>query len=99
MIDYYIREYIAICDYLNKINAKSTLEHLIVKKDFLVELLDKNKFDTAQNKLKIWKRLHWIDSDQDRLTKRIYDPEAKKYVAYIKIYKQVYDVLKDLENS
>lgn len=99
MINYYVKEYVAVCDYLKKLNSKITLDYFIVKKEELIELLNKNKFDSAQHKLKIWKLLRWIDTDQDRLTKRIYEPEAKKYVPYIKIYRQVYITLKELSET
>ena len=44
---------------------------LLVEKEALIDLLNKNKYETATNKLKYWKDLAWIDAEEKRLTKRI----------------------------
>jgi len=98
MILNYIKEFIAISDHLKK-SEKGRLHKgfLIVKREDLEPLLDKNLYDTASNKLKVWKSLQWIQTeDQKRITKKVWDPENKKYERCIFIVLGVPEALKTL---
>ena len=79
MLNLLVKEYLAICEYLLELEKRrqETEElplvrkgQLLVDKDMLTMLLDKNKYETATNKLKYWKDLAWIDAEEKRLTKR-----------------------------
>lgn len=96
-LNYYISEFVAIADYLikSKTHYKKTLTFIVTPKKQIEELLDKNKFDTSKNKLKLWKSLNWIDAEEERLTKRIYDKDNETYIPCIKIYIKVYETLKE----
>jgi hypothetical protein len=96
MLNNYIKEFIAITEYLIKNGQKKTLKFIIISKAEIEPLLGKNKFDSSLNKLKIWKALNWIDAEDERVTRRIYDRKAGKYIPCIKIYLQVYETLKRL---
>jgi len=92
MIDTLITEYIAVVGYLKK------SEEVIIKKGFLIasktlvtKLLDKNAYETTENKLIAWRGLGWIDADQDRLTKRV--SINGQTTTAIKIKISVYDML------
>ena len=52
-----IREFVAICTYLEKSNAKKVKGYLIIGRNDLELLLDKNKYLTSLEKLKHWKAL------------------------------------------
>lgn len=94
MIKTYINEFVAITKYLLKSeNMRKTEKYLIVKKNIIEELLDKNKYDTSLNKLKTWKALNWIDAEDRRVTRRVYNSELKKSEPCIKIDLKVYETL------
>lgn len=85
MLAIYAREFTAIGTYLQK-SERIHKGYILVNKKKLEELLNKNHYDTATNKLHIWKTLKWIDTDSDgRLTKRIYDGQNKVYKPYVKM--------------
>ena len=81
MLNLLIKEYLAVCEYLLEVvtrnrESKDTLPmvrkgSLLVEKEALIDLLNKNKYETATNKLKYWKDLAWIDAEEKRLTKSI----------------------------
>lgn len=99
MIDTYIKEFYAISKHLleNKEKAITTQRYIIVKKEILLNLLNQNMYEIASNKLKNWKKLNWIDTDEDRVTKRV--TINKKTVAAIKIYLSVYEALKEINGD
>lgn len=98
MIDNYIKEFIAICEYLkNSEKARLHKGFLIIKKEDLEALLDKNLYETSNNKLKVWKSLQWIETEeQKRITKKVWDPEDKKYKRCIFVVLGVQEALKSL---
>lgn len=94
MILTYIAEFVAICDFLK---SKSTLMkrgYYIVEREELEAMLNKNKYAPAKDKLKSWKKLRWIETDEERLTKRIY--HNGKYKAMIFLSESVHLELKRL---
>lgn len=80
-------------------NEKKTLTFLIVDKKKIVNMLDRNKYDTATNKLKVWKGMNWIDTDDRKLTKRRYDKAAGTYKTCVFIYLKVYETMKALSTK
>ncbi len=51
--------------------AYGTKRQSVSRKKYVDNVLNKNKYETATNKLKYWKDLAWIDAEEKRLTKRI----------------------------
>lgn len=107
MLYLYVKEFIAICDYLTSPAYGCTHKNdlLIIPKDSIEPLLNRNQYETAFNKLKTWKALHWIETEEKRLTKKIYDrhilekfskSENCNYIYCIVIYRSVYLALKAL---
>ena len=90
----YTREFIMICEHLEKTDAKEKKGYFIVEKPVVEKLMNQNAYDTAANKLKIWKALHWIDTDENRVTRRVRIEGS--YRAVVKIDLLVYRVLKEL---
>lgn len=90
----YTREFLLICDHLKQAKTTEKKGYLIVEKAIVEALMNQNAYDTAANKLKIWKALHWIDTDEDRVTRRVHI--AGSYITAVKIDLAVYRVLKDL---
>lgn len=90
------REFMAICDLLEKSPEKIREDVLIIPKEELRTLLERNKYEPAVRKIKSWKTLKWIRTDGKRLTKRIYDKTQKKYCPYIQIERRVYQQMKKL---
>lgn len=88
MIDVYAKEFIGIVKHLEKQGYKPCKGYFIVEKPVIKELLAHNKYEMPDSKLKTWKALNWIDTDKDRLTKRV----ANK--AVIKLDIRVFEELK-----
>lgn len=85
MIEIYTREFVGIGNFL-QVNGRTHKGYILIEKVKLEEMLDKNKYDTALNKLRIWKALKWIDTEADgRLTKRVYDGESGTYKPFVKM--------------
>lgn len=99
MILNYIKEFIAVCEHLKSSDkARVHKGFLIIRKADLEPLLDKNLYDTANNKLKIWKSLHWIETeDKKRITKKVWNPDQKQYERSVFVVLEVHEALKQLE--
>ena len=106
MLNLLIKEYIAVCEYLMLLEKRKPdpdnlpalrKGNLLVEKDMLTELLDRNKYETATNKMKFWKELAWIDAEENRLTKRIY--WNKSYKALIVINVSRYECIQKLNKE
>lgn len=70
----YIKEYVAITKFL-KGEAEKGTEKVFLSKDFIclsredvIAFLKKNHFETPENKLKIWKTMHWIKTSEGHMT-------------------------------
>ena len=96
MLEIYAKEFVAIGMHLLG-KGKRKGDYITIAKTELEELLNKNQYDTAKNKLKIWKALHWIDTDKDRrYTKRVYDSSLKRYVPSVKMSIDILELLNEL---
>lgn len=97
MIETYVSEFLAIVSHLKKReNACIKGNFLIIDKPQLAALLDKNKYETAENKLLVWRGLKWIDADSDnRLTKRF--RQGQQLFRAVVIDLTLYDALKSIE--
>lgn len=94
MLETYIREFVAIGNFLLKYGTVKK-GYILIEKSELETMLNKNKYDTSANKLKIWKNLRWIDTEADRrVTKRVY--EDGQYRPFIKIDISILDQLNKL---
>lgn len=62
MIEVYAREFIAIGKHL-RLHGESHGTLVAVDRKQLTGMLDRNLYDTAANKLKVWKGLKWIRTD------------------------------------
>lgn len=92
MKNLYIEEFLAVAGFLEK-SGKVPVEkgYIIVSRQIIDGMLSKNAYDTVENKLKVWKLLHWIDADPDRYTKKI--SRNGKRIRVIKIDVSVYKTL------
>lgn len=102
MLERYAKEFVAIGSFL-RANGKLHRGCIIVERKQLEDMLNKNRYDTSLNKLHIWKRLKWIDTDQDgeHFTKRILcadpeNPDAKQYKRMIKMELSILEQLEKL---
>ena len=96
MLENYVKEFIAITEFCLK-KEKKTLKFLIVEKSKIIAMLDQNQYDTSLNKLKFWKGMNWIDTDDRKLTRRRYVKEEKKYKTFVCIYLNVYETLNSIQ--
>jgi hypothetical protein len=90
-----IQEYLEITKFLIN-SGKVPVEKgfVLVSKDILSRLLSRNGYETAENKLRIWNRLHWIDADPGRHTKKVsINGKSRRYV---KIDEKVYLTMNEL---
>ena len=85
-----IKEYIAICDYLLRMDELRNRGYIVISKNELVHLLKKNNYESPDNKLRYWKKLGWIRTESGRLTCRV---QGKRM---IKIVFKVYETMKKL---
>lgn len=94
-ITLYIKEFLGVCRKIERDNAAHILDkYFLITSEELITLLARNKFDTEQHKLKIWKMLNWIKCDADRYDCKITVCNERK--RYIVIYRNVYECLKNL---
>ena len=92
MIETYVKEFTAVAKYLStKGKGIKKGSFLIAPKNTVVDLLNKNMYETSDAKLRIWRSLMWTDADRDRLTCRIY--KEGKTILGIKINLKIYEVL------
>lgn len=97
MLNVYAKEFVAIGSYLQKRDGLHK-GYILIEKKQLEEMLDRNRYDTAAHKLKIWKALKWIDTEADRrVTKRIYDGASRTYKPYVKLDAAVLEQLEKLQ--
>jgi len=92
----YIKEFIAICTHLESESCPVKNGFFRIKRDDLEPMLNKNHFEPAQKKLKTWKALNWISTEERGFTKKIYDGETKKYYPHVLISVTVYQALQEL---
>ena len=99
MIELYAKEFVAIGRYLER-QGKVRKGYALIEKGSLEVLLDRNHYDTSNNKLKIWKALKWIDTEADgRLTKRVYEGANHRYRPYVKLNMAVLEQLEKLQKQ
>ncbi len=94
MINYLIKEYVAITKHLIETGHASKKGNVIATKDEIQNLMNKNNYMPAAEKLKAWKALCWIETESNRVTKRIHFKELDKYVPCVLIRISVYETLK-----
>lgn len=99
MLEVYAKEFIGIGMFLFRQGAIHK-GYILIEKNALEGMLNKNRYDTAANKLRIWKALKWIDTEADRrLTKRVYDGHSGTYKPYVKMDIAVLEQLQVLVKS
>ena len=91
----YIQEFLEITRFLIS-SGKVPVEkgYVLVPKDIVSQLLSKNGYETTENKLKIWNRLHWIDADPGRYTKKVCRNGSSK--RFVKIDEKIYVTLEEM---
>lgn len=104
MIENYVKEFVAITEFLVSLGQyKKNSKYICIPKNQIESMLDKNLYETSQNKLKIWKLLNWIDADDDHVTKKVYEKgksgEKGRYIRCVKINLKVYETLKALSQK
>lgn len=95
MLEVYAKEFVGIGSYMKKKNG-SKKGFVLAEKTALVNMLNKNMYDTSDNKLKIWKSLKWIATEERRTTQRVYDQASKSYKPYVKMDEVMLDQLENL---
>lgn len=90
----YVLEFVAICNFLSKQEIRRKKGYMIVDRKVIEDMMNQNKYELAKDKLKVWKKLNWIATDEERLTKR-YRLNGK-YVAMIFIDEKVFQELRRL---
>lgn len=89
-----IREFIAVCEYLEKTGKKKVKGYLVISRDELEGLLNKNRYLTALEKLKLWKSMNWIDADENQTTKKVCLDGVRRRC--VKLDTGVYQTMKEL---
>lgn len=100
MFEPYAREFVGIGNYLQKEPEYVRGNYIVIPKEKLIGMLNRNRFDTADNKLKVWKTMKWIDTDKDRrVTRRVYDQKTGEYIPSVKLDRKMLKLLKTLCDS
>lgn len=71
MLEVLGKEFCGIINYLKEAGYTEYKGFLLADKEVIIKLLSHNGYETADNKLKFWKVLNWIDTDKNRYTKRV----------------------------
>lgn len=91
----YVKEYIKISEFsIQSGKVKVSKGYIYVPKSILDSMLSRNNFDTIQGKLRVWKDLHWIDTDKDKYTRKVSINGER--VRVVKMEIKVYMTLKTL---
>jgi hypothetical protein len=94
----YVAEFMAIVGYLRGREGAILRDGcLLVKKNVLMKHFDRNRYDTATNKLAVWRALQWIDCDRERFTRRL--KVNGEQITVVKIRLSVWEVLQQLTKT
>lgn len=94
-LEVYITEYMAVVGHLVKKFVPEKGQHFLwVDKAELCRLLDRNAYEPAARKLKIWQQLRWIEAEPGRLTKRVM--RGGQRIRMVKIDLMVYAALRKI---
>lgn len=101
MIRVYAKEFSIICKFLldSKEDVFMKDTRIIVKRELLESLLAKNNYEEVPYRLKIWRKLGWIEADPKHLTKRIHIKERGGYQRMYVLKKDIYEVLCEIEEN
>jgi hypothetical protein len=94
-LEIYVREFTGIVSSLIR-GDKGIVKggFLFVSREVLTEMLNKNAHETVENKLKIWRGVHWIFADEGHLTSRIL--VGKEHKRMIKISLSAHKALENI---
>lgn len=72
----YILEFIKIVGFIVKSGkaiyiGREFRRYILLPREVLEQFMNKNQFDTVDNKLRYWKRLNWIKADEKRFTRKV----------------------------
>lgn len=100
MLETYVKEFLLIVKYIKK-HCKCTTKgnFLIADKVDIINAMNNNQYEDHMVKLKIWRGLNWIESDENRIGKRVYFKDTKSYRLCIKINLKVVETLKTINEK
>lgn len=96
MIRVYAKEFVTVYRRMEREKCRKRRNCLYAPAEPVREILDRNAYDTAFHKLQLWKRLRWIDTDENHLTKLVAGGEetgTKRRRMYV-LRTDVYEALK-----
>lgn len=101
MFDMLINEYKTIVKYFLDTDQclKISEERIYIDKEAITSKLEKYPYLPPTEKLKYWKRLRLLDSENGRLTRRFYDDEKECYLRQICIDHESYKLLQKNQNK
>lgn len=73
-LKHYVSEFVAVTTHCveEQLGQQMKNEMYAVEKPVLCDILNENPYKDAAEKLAIWKRLHWIETDKNHYTKSVY---------------------------
>jgi len=96
MLEWYVKEFCAICAAIYVKYGVKKGDFIYIDKEKLVEMLNKNAFETANNKLHMWRDLRWIDTDKGHFTRNVILESGEKRRRMVKISYITYRALESL---
>ncbi|WP_026884254.1 hypothetical protein [Clostridium akagii] len=105
LLDVYFEEYIAIVNHLLTVKIPEESKDPLVKensifvsKEVLFSLFSKNPYKKNTDKLICWNKLHLIDSDEGRLTQKVYIDNGPR-VRRIVINRKTFELISSLKEK
>lgn len=71
--------------------------YLYVPRKIMNQLLNENAYKTADQKLEVWRRLRWIESEKGHFTKRVH--HNGKYMRRVVLSVSVYEELQRISSE
>ncbi len=92
------REYVAVVAHCVAGQKGQPIEgnRYALEKAEICRMLDRNRYEMSATKLRLWKALHWIDTDEGHGTKTVRVKASQKRQRMIVVFLSVHQALSSL---
>ncbi|ELC8371477.1 hypothetical protein JJB67_16395 [Clostridium perfringens] len=85
-LNLYAKELVDVVNYLMKKGSfvfSRDRRYIYLNNEFIRDMLTKREYDTAENKLYMWRELKWLIADDEKLVKRVRIDDERVYAIVI----------------
>jgi len=85
-LNLYAKELVDVVNYLMKKGSfvfSRDRRYIYLNNEFIRDMLTKREYDTAENKLHMWRELKWLIADDEKLVKRVRIDDERVYAIVI----------------